>query len=128
MKRVIVESKSLEIAEILKRGGNFSSKELAKEMGIPKDIIPKCVASLRSSFRHGKFDTWIYTTKIGYSTDKREEYIAYHSMRVIKQGFGNLVNGLPVLQEFKRLPSGTFGKVKIEYKPKMIMLDKLFVK
>jgi predicted small secreted protein len=122
------QSKVTELLDILKVGGVYTTKELAKELDISQQEVRMLVKQARKQVLGGKDVPWIYTTGEGYSTDDEKEYAVFESGMRMKIGFGVLVNGIPVFQKCRQIAGKELNQLCIEFRPKLLTIDGILKK
>jgi len=113
------------LLDTMESGGILSMSVLAEEMDIPRDKVRKAIAQARENFRNGVegFDRWIYTTKGGYTLEEKAEHAAYETRMRFSMGFGVIANGQHVYKALRKLNFKMFEGMKLEFKPKMLVVD-----
>lgn len=117
----------LDIYEILERGGVWSSKELAEELGIKQAEARLSIKKLRKMFlsNSDKIHRYVFTTKGGYTIDNKPEHIMYEARMRMAMGTGVLINGIYVFKTGKKIATKHFSQLKVEYKPKMLTIGEI---
>lgn len=113
------------LIEFLNGAGTATKGDIAKMLGISKLRVGSLVRQIRRKFLEGKFSTYIYTTKYGYTTNSSLENVVYESRLRMQIGFGVLLNGVYVFKRCKALSSRTFNQLSIEFQPKAITVNKV---
>lgn len=121
-----LSGKMMELLDIVGRGGVWSSDEIGKELGKDKAAVRRIVKTLRKKFNEGdkNVDRYIYTTSGGYTIDQKPEHPMYESRMRIQLGAGVIANGIYVFKQAKRLAPAEFRQLLVEYKPKMLTMNK----
>ena len=116
-----------EMLVILSRGGIFSKEDLSDEQNRTPERIRCIVSNIRKRFNAGEegFDTWVYTTAKGYTTDAKPEHMAYEARLRLSMGMGVILNGAYVLKQMRRIALKSFNGMMIEFKPRMIEMGKV---
>ena len=116
-----------DVYEVLERGGVWGSREIADELNIVANEVRKSVKMLRQMFHNNdtEINRYIFTTKGGYTIDNKPEHAMYEARLRMSMGTGVLINGIYVFKTSKKIGMKHFNQLKVEYKPKLLAIDKL---
>ena len=116
-----------DLYNFLIKGGVHTSEDLAKHFDLTINGVRSLIRALRKRFNEGDEDIshYIFTTQAGYSTDEKPEYCAYEAGMRFAQGTGVLINGVYVFKRTKKFAVKEFSRLRIQYKPRILALEKI---
>lgn len=127
-KSLTLTEKERELFDILKRGGFHTTDELCGELNCEKPDIRALVRKLRKKFidNEPEVDEYVFSSKTGYTVEARPEVVMHEARMRMAFGTGVLLNGVHVFKIAKKKHLKDFNSLKVEYKPGIIQIGKIF--
>lgn len=121
--------KTNELLEILSHGGTHDKFTLAKELGYTNpNQVNTLICQLRRRVLAGENIPYPYTNGKGWTIETDVQAVTYEATMRMRQGYGVLLNGIPVFRKCKVLAPKALKSMTIAFKPKMITFEKEFIK
>jgi hypothetical protein len=119
------KSKTLELIEILERGGIHSIHELMEELGVDERRVRGIVKILRDRHNKGKEIPWIHATGRGFTLTTSPSSIIKESSRRLKMSAGVMMNGIPVFSKAKKIASSQLASLRVQHNAEFIKIGKI---
>jgi hypothetical protein len=86
------------------------------------------VRNLRKKFIAGcaEVDEYVYSSKSGYTVEAKPEVVMHEARMRMAFGTGVLLNGVHVFKSAKKIALKDFNTLKVEYKPGISQISKIF--
>lgn len=111
------------VLQLITEHGPIRSTAIAKRLDIDLKYVTNIIKNLRSRFRKGKFDNYVYTTPEGYSLDESKRAVVYETNMRLSQMFGMAVNSHFIRHRCKVIALRDFKRLSVVYKPKLLELQ-----